>query len=86
MLNDQFNHLTDCTDDYYPAKHRKDIDEINDFVYSTINNGVYKCGFATKQDVYEREVNLLFDALNTIEKRLSHQSFLIGETITEADW
>jgi putative glutathione S-transferase len=86
MFNSAFNELTGNKDDYYPEALRTDIDDINDFVYGTINNGVYKAGFATTQNVYEEEVTKLFDALNTIEKRLAGQRYLVGDTLTEADW
>ncbi|MFP3366791.1 glutathione S-transferase C-terminal domain-containing protein, partial [Pseudoalteromonas sp. SIMBA_148] len=59
---------------------------INTFVYSTINNGVYKTGFSTTQEAYEEAVIELFAALDTLETRLAHQRYLTGSTITEADW
>ncbi len=55
MLNTSFNDLTGNTDDYYPEELQAEIDAMNDFVYPNINNGVYKAGFATSQDVYEKE-------------------------------
>lgn len=85
MLNSAFDEITGNADDYYPEALRAEIDEINDYVYSTINNGVYKAGFATEQSVYEEEVAKLFDALDAIEKRLSNQRYLVGNTLTEAD-
>ncbi len=86
MFNSDFNHITDNKLDFYPKKLRKDIDEINNFVYHKINNGVYKAGFATVQKVYEEEVINLFEALNIVEDKLSKQRYLVGNTITEADW
>lgn len=86
QLNTAFEGLTGKTQDYYPAELRKQIDEINDFVYTNINNGVYKAGFATDQGVYTQEVTALFDALDILEKRLSTQRYLVGNAITEADW
>jgi glutathionyl-hydroquinone reductase len=85
MLNSAFDEITGNADDYYPEALRAEIDEINDYVYSTINNGVYKAGFATEQSVYEEEVVKLFDALDAIEKRLSNQRYLVGNTLAEAD-
>lgn len=86
FLNTAFDDLVDKTQDYYPENLRPQIDEINDFIYNTINNGVYKAGFATAQDVYEKEVTALFQALDTLEERLSQQRYLVGDLLTEADW
>jgi len=85
-LNSAFDHITGNTDDYYPKNLRQEIDEINDYVYGNINNGVYKAGFSTSQSVYDEEVNKLFVALDVIEKRLSEQRYLVGDVLTEADW
>ena len=86
MFNSAFDHLTGNRLDLYPFALRDDIDEINDLVYDNINNGVYKAGFATKQDVYEDAVTNLFDALDHVEDRLSRQRYLVGDQLTEADW
>jgi len=86
IFNSAFDHLTGNTLDLYPFALRDEIDEINDLVYDNINNGVYKAGFATKQEVYEKAVVNLFDALDHVEERLSHQRYLVGDQITEADW
>ncbi|MDQ6954653.1 MAG: glutathione S-transferase family protein [Mariprofundaceae bacterium] len=86
IFNCAFNALTGNTDDYYPTHLRSDIDAINRFVYDKINNGVYKCGFATSQTAYEEAFNSLFEALDQLEARLATQSYLVGEAITEADW
>ncbi|WP_417795986.1 glutathione S-transferase family protein [Terasakiella pusilla] len=72
--------------DYYPAALRDQIDEINNFVYDKINNGVYKTGFATTQEAYEEAFENLFDALDHVEKILGQNRYLVGEQITEADW
>ena len=72
--------------DYYPAKLQSDIDEINEFIYDNINNGVYKAGFARSQKAYEKAFDELFYALDELEKRLSRQRYLVGDVITEADW
>ena len=69
-----------------PEALRSEIDELNDFVYPNINNGVYKTGFATTQEAYDEAVIDLFKALDTIEARLESNRYLTGDTITEADW
>ncbi|OJF94584.1 glutathione S-transferase family protein [Alkalibacterium sp. 20] len=86
MLNSAFDDVGAIKGDYYPEEFRADIDEINDLVYNAINNGVYKAGFATKQAVYEEEVKKLFEALDEVEERLGKHPYLVGHTITEADW
>lgn len=86
MFNSAFAAMQQSTYDYYPAALREPIDEINDYVYHNINNGVYKAGFATTQDAYNEAVYALFDALDTVEERLQSQRYLCGNQITEADW
>jgi len=86
MFNSAFDGLGAKTGDYYPENRREDIDAINDLIYNTLNNGVYKAGFATTQNAYEEAVVPLFDTLDWLEQRLSNSLFLIGENITEADW
>ncbi len=86
IFNSAFNELTGNSDDYYPLELREKIDEINAIVYTNINNGVYRCGFATVQGAYEEAFDSLFAALDKIEKRLSGQRYLIGNRISEADW
>lgn len=86
MLNSAFQQHTDVSMDYYPTERRADIDRINELVYENINNGVYRCGFATSQEAYEKAFQKLFDALGQIESLLSQQHYLVGKTITEADW
>jgi len=86
MFNSAFDGLTGNQLDFYPEHLRADIDEINTFVYENINNGVYKCGFATSQDAYDEAVDHLFEALDTIESRLQKSRYLVGDVITEADW
>jgi putative glutathione S-transferase len=85
MLNVAFNEITGNRCDYYPEALRSEIDQINEYVYGTINNGVYKVGFATAQSVYDEELVKLFDALEVIEERLSKQRYLVGDVLTEAD-
>lgn len=86
MLNSAFNGLTGNDDDYYPAPLRTRIDELNATIYDTVNNGVYKAGFATKQAVYEDNVRALFASLDWIEDILSESAYLAGDAPTEADW
>ena len=87
MFNTAFNHITGNTLDFYPEALQKDIDEINDRVYNTVNNGVYKTGFATTQQAYEEAVVPLFESLDWLEDMLSDgRDYLLGDTLTEADW
>ncbi len=86
MLNSAFDQWGDTSLDFYPEPLRSEIDHVNDLIYHTINNGVYKAGFATTQDAYTKHVEVLFSALDVIEHRLSHHRYLIGNRITEADW
>lgn len=86
MFNSAFNALTGNEDDYYPEDLRPRIDEINKRVYDTVNNGVYKAGFATKQAAYEEAVAALFASLDWIEEILSDNAYLAGDRVTEADW
>jgi putative glutathione S-transferase len=86
MLNSAFNAFTDIKTDYYPASLRDEIDANNTLVYDNINNGVYRCGFATSQAAYDEAFVQLFDALDRMESRLAQRSYLAGDCITEADW
>ena len=86
MLNTAFNGITRNSLDFYPVELRDDIHAINDLVYDKVNNGVYKCGFATTQDAYEEAFYALFDTLDTLEQRLAGQRYLVGNRQTEADW
>lgn len=86
MFNRAFTEITGNMDDYYPETLRAQIDAINDRVYSDVNNGVYKSGFATTQDAYDGAVTALFDALDWLEGILSQNRYLAGDTLTEADW
>lgn len=86
MFNEAFNHLTGNTLDFYPQDLRSQIDAINAHIYDTVNNGVYKSGFATTQAAYEDAVIPLFDALDGLEKTLSTSRYLLGDRLTEADW
>ena len=88
MFNSAFDGLEGVrTDlDFYPGELQEEIDSVNARVYDTVNNGVYKAGFATAQDKYEEAYNALFDSLDWLEERLSSQRYLVGGRLTEADW
>jgi putative glutathione S-transferase len=86
MLNSEFNAFTNAATDYYPLALRPQIDEINEFVYSHINNGVYRAGFARKQEAYEDAARRVFVGFDRLEGILSKQRYLCGDRITEADW
>jgi putative glutathione S-transferase len=86
MFNSAFNRITGDTQNFYPDKLRTKVDEINARIYSDINNGVYKSGFATSQSAYDKAVATLFDGLDWVEGILSQNRYLTGAQITEADW
>ena len=86
MFNSAFDDVGALAGDFSPASLLPEIDDINAFVYTTINNGVYKAGFSTTQEAYEEAVIELFAALDTLEARLADKRYLTGSTITEADW
>ncbi len=86
MLNSAFDGITGNTDDYWPEALREPIESINARIYDTVNNGVYKAGFATTQEAYDKAVRPLFDSLDWIEGILSENRYLLGDAITEADW
>ena len=85
MLNSKFNQYTDSKLNLYPEELKIEIDELNQYIYSNINNGVYKCGFAANQEVYEGEVANLFNALDKIELRLAGRTYLVGDRLSLAD-
>ena len=86
MFNSAFDNAGAKEGDYYPQALRAEIDSLNERIYDTVNNGVYKCGFATTQEAYEEAVVPLFDTLDWLDERLSAQRYLTGSDITEADW
>jgi putative glutathione S-transferase len=86
MFNSAFDDITGNSDDYWPQEMRDDIEEVNQRIYSDINNGVYKSGFATTQAAYDDAVSTLFTALDWVEDRLSSNRYLMGDRLTEADW
>lgn len=85
MLDSAFDAVGAAPGTHYPADLAQEIDAVNDRVYETVNNGVYKAGFATKQQPYEAAVGALFDSLDWLEKRLDGEDFLFGGQLTEAD-
>jgi glutathionyl-hydroquinone reductase len=85
MFNSAFDHAGAAAGDYYPAIHRAEIDALNARIYATINNGVYKAGFATTQAAHEEAVRALFDSMDWLEARLQDRRWLVGEVPTEAD-
>ncbi len=86
MFNSAFNDLTSNTDDYWPQDLHDAIEPVNDRIYDTLNNGVYRSGFATTQDAYDEAVTQLFDTMDWLEDRLSSNRYLMGDRLTEADW
>lgn len=86
MLNSAFDEFAGAEVDFYPPALREAIDAINQPVYDYVNNGVYRAGFASSQDAYNRAYDSLFDTLDELEIKLSKQRYLVGEQITEADW
>ena len=86
MFNSAFNEVGALPGDFSPAELLPEIDELNEFIYPTINNGVYRAGFATTQAAYDEAVVEVFDALDTLEVRLKSRRYLTGNMITEADW
>jgi putative glutathione S-transferase len=86
MFNSAFNGLTGSKEDFYPQALQQQIDELNTLIYDTVNNGVYKAGFATTQDAYQENAIKVFETLDILEARLKQQRFLFGVNQTEADW
>jgi len=86
MFNSAFDGVGAQPGDYYPTALRDEIEALNDRIYDTVNNGVYKSGFATTQLAYEEAVKPLFDTLDVLEARLAQHRYLTGAQITEADW
>ena len=86
MFNHAFDAAGAAKGDYYPSELRTEIDALNARIYATVNNGVYRAGFATSQQAYEEAFRALFETLDMLEARLAGQRFLCGERLTEADW
>jgi len=86
MFNSAFDGLTGNTLDLWPAELREEIEPVNARIYDTLNNGVYRAGFATSQSAYDEAVHALFDTMDWLEERLSAHRYLMGNRMTEADW
>ena len=85
IFNSAFNELTGNNENYYPNHLQEEINKLNDWIYSSVNNGVYKCGFAKTQESYDEAVTALFEALDELDQRLAKSKYLIEDTLTEAD-
>ena len=85
MFNSAFDHLGARPGDYYPEPLREEIDRHNARIYATVNNGVYRAGFATTQAAYAEAVTALFATLDDLDAHLATRRFLVGERLTEAD-
>ncbi len=85
MFNSAFDGAGALEGDYYPMELRGEIDALNDRIYNALNNGVYRCGFATTQAAYDEAARELFATLDMLEDRLSRQRYLCGIQLTEAD-
>ena len=86
MFNGEFEALAEHRVDLYPRALRTEIDALNEFVYETVNDGVYKAGFARSQVAYEQAHERVFSALDRLEERLASSRYLVGDSPTEADW
>jgi len=86
MFNTAFDEVGAKPGDYYPEPLRADIDALNDRIYDTVNNGVYKAGFASTQDAYEEAARGVFATFDELEKRLEERRYLFGDRIVETDW
>ena len=86
IFNGEFNRFTESPIDLYPDGLRQEIDELNEFIYENVNDGVYRAGFATSQQAYERAARRLFAALDRLEARLAVQRYLFGPELVETDW
>ncbi len=86
MFSSAFDGVGAAKGDFYPEDLRPEIDALNARVYATVNNGVYRAGFATTQAAYEEAFRALFETLDVLEVRLARQRFLCGDRLTEADW
>lgn len=86
MFNSAFDPVGAAPGDYYPEALRGEIDRLNERIYHTLNNGVYKAGFATTQEAYEEAVVPLFETLDWLDRILATRRFLTGAQVTEVDW
>ncbi|MGZ5552899.1 MAG: glutathione S-transferase family protein [Chthoniobacterales bacterium] len=86
MFNSEFSEFAKNDYDFVPADLREEIDELNELIYQRVNNGVYRAGFATRQQPYERAARKLFQTLDELDRRLASQRYLLGKEMTETDW
>ena len=87
MFNDAFAKLAkNATVDLFPADIAEEQEKLSEFVYENVNNGVYRAGFATRQQPYERACRRVFTALDQLEERLAGRRYLFGSRIVETDW
>ena len=86
MFNSAFDGITGNQLDFWPLVLREAIEEVNTRIYDTLNNGVYRCGFARSQEAYDTAASELFATLDWLEDRLSRSRYLLGDRVTEADW
>lgn len=86
VFNSAFDAITGNHDDYWPEDQRAAIEAVNQRIYKTVNNGVYRAGFATSQTAYDKAVTALFESLDWLEAHLAQNRYLMGAGITEADW
>jgi putative glutathione S-transferase len=86
ILNREFDWFTESELDLYPEKYRAEIEQLNELIYETVNDGVYRAGFATSQRAYEQAVYPLFETLDQLEARLSVRRYLFGDSPLETDW
>ena len=86
MFNSAFDQLTGNRLDFYPPELHEAMEPINQRIYDTLNNGVYRCGFATTQAAYDAAVGPLFDTLDWLEDRLAGNRYVMGDRLTEVDW
>lgn len=86
MFNSAFDGLTGDGQDFWPEALQAEIEPVNKRIYDTLNNGVYRSGFATTQEAYDEAVSDLFATLDWLEERLSTRRYLMGDRVTEADW
>ena len=86
MLNSSFEKYSSSRLDFYPVQYRDEIDKLNSIIYNEVNNGVYRAGFATSQQVYQKACFKIFECLDLLEKRLATQRYVVGNSVTEADW
>jgi glutathionyl-hydroquinone reductase len=86
MFETEFGALASSDIDLYPERHRAEIDQLNEWIFETVNDGVYRAGFATKQSAYEEAAYRVFETLDQLEQRLSGRRFLIESGPLETDW